>query len=194
MNKQEFLFQLGQHLSGLSNGEREEQLNFYREMIDDRMEDGLSEEEAVAAIGSIDTITKHIADEVSPSEAVPKKRWKVWEITLLILGSPVWLSLLIAALAVVFSLYASLWAVIISAWAVFVSAAICCFALTVAGIILLFGEHPLSGVAVIGAGLVCAGVAILLFLGCKKVTSITILLTKKAVLLVKRCFRKKKVT
>ena len=52
-------------------------------------------------------------------EKTPKRRLGVWEIVLLVLGSPIWLSLLIAAFAVILSLYISLWAVIISFWAVF---------------------------------------------------------------------------
>ena len=195
MNKQEFLLKLGYLLSGLSSQEKEERLTFYREMIEDRMEDGLSEEEAIAAVGSIDAIAGQIFEEISPAKTLPpvKRRLKFWESTLLILGSPIWLSLLIAALAVIFSLYVSLWAVIVCLWAGFVSAVSCGFALTVTGIVLLFSEHPLSGAALIGEGFVCIGLSIFLFLGCKKVTGGLILLTKKAALGMKRCFRKKEV-
>ena len=45
MRKQEFLAQLRKALSGLPQDEIEERLTFYGEMIDDRMEEGLSEEE-----------------------------------------------------------------------------------------------------------------------------------------------------
>lgn len=47
MNKQEFLVKLRKGLSGLPKEDIEERLTFYSEMIDDRMEEGLSEEEAV---------------------------------------------------------------------------------------------------------------------------------------------------
>ena len=56
MNKQEFLDRLRKGLSGLPQAEREERLLFYSEMIDDRMEEGLTEEEAVAALGSLEEI------------------------------------------------------------------------------------------------------------------------------------------
>ena len=56
MNKQDFLFQLGEALSGLPQGDIEEQLSFYSEMIDDKVENGLSEEAAVAEIGPADRI------------------------------------------------------------------------------------------------------------------------------------------
>ena len=53
MTKLQFLLALHDKLTGLPRDEVEERLNFYSEMIEDRMEDGLSEEEAVAAIGSV---------------------------------------------------------------------------------------------------------------------------------------------
>ena len=56
MNKQAFLERLRKALSGLPPKEQEERITFYSEMIDDRMEEGLSEEEeAVASIGTIST-------------------------------------------------------------------------------------------------------------------------------------------
>ena len=54
MNKQEFVERLRKGLSGLPQDDIEERLTFYSEMIDDRMEEGLSEEEAVGEIGSVD--------------------------------------------------------------------------------------------------------------------------------------------
>ena len=51
MNKQEFIVALCDRLVGLPEQEVEDRIGFYCEMIDDRIEDGLSEEDAVAAIG-----------------------------------------------------------------------------------------------------------------------------------------------
>ena len=51
MNKTEFVLELAQRLSHLPWSEIEERVNYYGEMIDDRMEEGLSEKEAVAAMG-----------------------------------------------------------------------------------------------------------------------------------------------
>ena len=45
MNKQEFFEQLRKGLSGLPKDDIEERLTFYKEMIEDRIEDGLSEED-----------------------------------------------------------------------------------------------------------------------------------------------------
>ena len=60
MNKQDFLSQLKKGLSGLKKQEREERLTFYRDRIEDRMEEGLSEEAAVAECGSVEKILSQI--------------------------------------------------------------------------------------------------------------------------------------
>ena len=47
MNKSEFLGELEKSLSELPEKDRSRSLDYYGEMIDDRTEEGLSEEEAV---------------------------------------------------------------------------------------------------------------------------------------------------
>ena len=117
MNKQTFLAQLRKGLSSLSEAEREERLLFYSEMIDDRMEEGLSEEEAILGIGSVESL---LAQILGDAPTAPKKHTgRLWNTILLILGAPVWFSLLVSAFAAAISLYAALWSVIISLWACF---------------------------------------------------------------------------
>ena len=187
MTKLNFLFSLRDRLSGLPREDVEERLSFYSEMIEDRMEEGLSEEEAVAAVGSVDKIAAQIIAEFPPVKKEKRKRhFKTWEIVLLVLGSPIWLSLLIATFAIILSLYASIWAVIISLWAVFGSVVACAFAGIVSGIVLALAGHGLTGVAMIAAGIICAGLSIFLFFGCKAVTTLTVWLTKKAVLSIRK--------
>ena len=50
MCKKEFLDKLSKELAHLSKSEREERLAFYSEMIDDRIEEGLDEADAVASV------------------------------------------------------------------------------------------------------------------------------------------------
>lgn len=191
MNKQEFISNLRQKLSGLPTREVEERLAFYSEMIDDRVEEGLTEEDAVAEIGSVDGVASQIiADiplvKIAKEKIKPKRRMRAWEIVLLAVGSPVWLSLAIVALAVIFALYVALWSVIVSLWAVFGALAGCAFAGVVAGAVLSLGNTPLAGVALIAAGIFCAGFSILWFLGCKWLTREILLLTKKVALWIKK--------
>jgi uncharacterized membrane protein len=64
MKRQEFLDALSKSLSGIPKHEIIERLNFYSEMIDDRIEDGLSEEDAVADIGTVSFIALQMTNEL----------------------------------------------------------------------------------------------------------------------------------
>lgn len=195
MNKQEFLSRLWNGLDSLPNQEREERFNFYSEMIDDRIEEGLAEEDAVAAVGSVDEITAQILSEASPEkpkkEKKLKKKHSATKITLIIAGSPLWFPLLIAAFAVIFSLYVSLWAIIVSIWSVFGALVGSGFGGIVGGILLIFTGNPLSGIAMIAAGLVLAGLSVFSFFGCLEATKGSAWLTKKIAILIKNFFTKK---
>ena len=196
MTKLQFILSLHDKLSALPRHEVEERLNFYSEMIEDRMEDGLSEEDAVAAVGTVEEVAVQIVADIplakiAKEKLKPKRRLKLWEITLLALGSPVWLSLLVAAFAVVLSLYVSLWAVIVSFWAVFGSLVVCGICGMAAGIGLALVGHGPFGAAFIGAAIVCAGLSIAFFFGCKALSKAALLLTKKLALWIKNCFVKK---
>ena len=189
MNKQEFLAQLRNGLCGLPQSDIAEQLSFYSEMIDDRMEEGLSEEDAVAAVGSVDHIVAQLAGDIPHGKIVTesistKPQRNPWVIVLLILGAPIWLSLLISAFSVIFSLYISL-------WAVFGSLVACAFGVIVSGLGFALSGKILIGISMMGAGAVCAGLAIFLFYGCRAATSSTVWLTKKIPHWIKNCFTKK---
>lgn len=196
MTKLQFLLALHEKLAGLPRNEVEERLNFYSEMIEDRMEDGIAEEEAVAAVGSLDDIAAQITADIPLVKIVKEKiksrrRMRAWNVILLAVGSPIWVSLLIAAVAVVFSLYVSLWAVVISLWAVFASFVVGCVGALTFGIgYCLSGNLP-AGLVLIAAGCICAGLAIFLFYGCKIATKGTARLAKIIVLAVKKSFTKR---
>jgi len=193
MSKQEFIDKLREKLIGLPKQDVEDRLAFYSEMIDDRIEEGLTEEEAILAIGSVDKIGPQIIAEIplvkiAKEKIRPKRRLKTWEIIFLALGSPIWISLLIAACAVVFSLYVVLWSVIISIWSVFVSLVCCVIGLITAGIALALGANAPTGIAFIGMGIACAGISVFLFYGCAVATKGVLLLTKKITFGIKNCF------
>lgn len=176
MTKDRFLLLLRERLSRSSQGDVEERLDFYSEAIDDRMEEGLSEEEAVFAMGSVEEVASQIVPE--GVHKAPRRRMNAWEIVLLILGAPVWVSLLIAALAVAISFYVSLWSVVVSLWVVFLCVSVCVIGCAGLGICSICAGSGLSGVAVIASSVICAGCAILMFFGCKAATKGILRLTK----------------
>ena len=188
MRKKEFLSALRRKLKGLPKREIEERISFYGEMIDDRVEEGFSEDEAVAKMGNIDKISRQIIKEVRSPKS--KRKRKSWEIALLWIGSPLWISLGAAAVAVAISLYASLWAIVVSLWAVFVALVASAIGGTVISLPFAISGNTATGIVILGAALVCGGVAILGFYGCKAATKGTWWLTRKS-FGIKKCFRKK---
>lgn len=191
MNKQTFLAELRARLKGLPSQDAEERLGFYSEMIDDRMEEGLTEEDAIREIGSVDAIVSQIVadtplSKIAKEKIKPRRKLRAWEIVLIVLGSPVWAPLLIAACAVALSLYAVLWSVIISLWAVFASLAACAVAFVPTGIALACNGHVTTGVALIGSSMILTGLAVFAFVGCKEATRGTVILTKKIAIGIKK--------
>lgn len=196
MNKQAFLTLLRDALRGLPQDELEERLAFYAEMIDDRTEDGMTEEDAVKALGSVEEVTSQIVADIPLAKIAketfaPKRRLKTWEIVLLAVSSPLWLSLGLAAIAVTLALYVSVWAVIVSLFAVFGAFVGCSLGGFAVGAVMIAGGGTLAGIAVIGAAIVLAGLSVFMFIGSKASVKGVILLTKKAVLSMKNvCIKK----
>ncbi len=203
MNKQEFLVALRGKLEGLPKEDIDKSLDFYSEMIEDRMEDGLEEAEAIEGIGSIEEIAEQILSERTdknqfdnssmlentdrqkqdkelPEKTSEKKgKLKAWEIVLIVLGSPLWLSLLIAVFVIILAVYIVLWSVVISLYAVNLSFA----AAAVAAVVciftyLLMGNVP-GAILFAGVSMMCAGIAVLLFFGCNQIAKFVWIASKE---------------
>lgn len=193
MSKQEFLAELRKGLSGLPQEDINERLTFYSEMIDDRIEEGLAEEDAVREIGSISEIVSQTITDVPLTKIVKERAGsmrtlRIWEIILLALGSPIWLSLLIAAFTVILAAYIVMWSVIISLWAIETSLAVCSLGGVVAAAVFAFQGNTPVGIAMLGAGVFGAGLAIFMFFGCREATHGILLLTKKMAFSIKSLF------
>lgn len=178
MTKEAFIMWLCEAFSAYPQEEVEERIRFYIEIIEDRMEEGLSEEEAVASVGKLEDVIAQIqADMPLPKKYKAGRRLKGWEIVLLILGFPLWLPLLAAGFAVALSVYICIWAVILCLWAGFVTIAVCSFFGILAGIAYIIFFDRLTGIALLGAGIFCMGLSILAFWGCNAITALTWKLT-----------------
>lgn len=62
MNREEFINKLNESIK--NNPDHNEIISYYFELISDKMEAGMTEEEAVSSLGDIDTIIKNINDNV----------------------------------------------------------------------------------------------------------------------------------
>ena len=172
MTKNEFLAVLERRFAGLPAADREDRLSFYGEMIDDRVEEGLSEEAAIADIGSIDSVVSNAIASIPLGSLVREKisrrrRLSGWAIVLIAVGSPIWLALLISLFAVALSVFAALWAVVVSLWAVDLALAVALVGGVGTGAVLLFTASVPSALFVIGAGLVSGALSIFWFFGAK---------------------------
>lgn len=196
MLKQAFLNELREGLSGLPQEDVEERLTFYGEMIDDRMEEGLSEEEAVAQIGTVDEIVAQTVADIPLTKLVkekirPNRNLRAWEIVLLILGFPLWFPLLIAAAAIVFSLYVVLWSLLIALWAIEIALIASAIAGIAGAVVYFIGGHAATGLAALGAALLLGGISIFLFYGCIAASKGIVKLTKKIAFGIKSLFIRK---
>ena len=166
MTKSEFLRQLSDRLQSLPERDRTETLTYWSEMIDDRIEDGMTEEEAVRDIGTPEEAAARIAgmNPIHTPCAPPKEKrgLKAWEIVLLILGSPLWLSLLLAVFAVILSVYISVWAVVISLWASAVAVTVCTLPLLALAVLLFIKTDAVGGILSIGAACITLGIGLCL--------------------------------
>ncbi|MBQ4293480.1 MAG: DUF1700 domain-containing protein [Lachnospiraceae bacterium] len=184
MNKETFLNALRERLSRLPQDDIEERLAFYGEMIDDRIEEGMTEEEAVAAVGTVEEIAKQVTSEIPLHKLVagrvkPKRKLKGWEIALLIIASPVWIPLLAALVVIVFSAVIALWAGAACVYAVTLVFGVTAVLSLPAAVFLFTLGIPSGGLFLIGAALFLAGLTILMVFLSILVTKGVLFLSRK---------------
>ena len=194
MTKNEFLTELRSKLNGLPKDDLDNRINFYEEMINDRMDDGKSEEEAVADIGTVDEVVKQIASETPLLKLVkektkPKRSLRAWEIVLLILGFPLWFPLLLTAIILCLVAYSLIWVFVVVAYSVELALA----ASSLAGIVVFFISLVTGqpNIISLGCAIMAAGGAILLYFGCVGITKATIKLSRAIILAIKTAFIRK---
>lgn len=159
MRKNEFLKKLSRQLRGVRTEERQRTLSFYDEMISDAVEDGLDEEQAVARLGSIESIAARVIAEAQESGEI-KPKGQPFSTALIIIGSPLWLVLLIVAAVIILAVYIVVWSVIISLFAAVAALAAGGLAGAVS-LVLFVGRNAALAFFGFGAGLVCAGLCVL---------------------------------
>ena len=188
MNKQDFVEELRRLLSDLPWEDAKRSIEFYSEMIDDLVEEGKTEEEAVASVGTPAEVAAAVraefpADGTLPKEETPKKKRKIaprdW--VLLILGSPVWGSLLIALVSALLCFGVGVLAMALCLWSAFLAPGAAAILLIAGAAVAAFGGNLPAGGMMLGAGLFCAGVSILFYFFCLWVTKILFRWGKKGV-------------
>ncbi|MBR5094230.1 MAG: DUF1700 domain-containing protein [Oscillospiraceae bacterium] len=167
MKKEQYLALVRRYLSALPPEDIERSLAFYQECIEDRMEDGMTEEEAVASLESPEAAARAILMDMPIPKLVKARarsagKLSAPEIVLLVLGAPLWLPLLLAAGALVLSFFVVLWAIVLSLAAVVLALALTALGVTIGALFSVFKLGLPVALLFGGGALVIAGVAILL--------------------------------
>lgn len=170
MNKMEFLNNLSAQISMYPSEETNKSLDYYAEIIEDRIEDGMTEEEAVASLGFVEEIAEQIKCELPFSTIVKYKakektnggRVPVWAIILIVLGSPIW----IAIGAVVLSVYIVLWTMNLALWMMDLGLAMGGASCIVSALVMIIKGSFASVAVYFGVALILVGISIIVFLGC----------------------------
>ena len=193
MRKEEFLNELKEKLKGLPKDDLENRLSFYEEMINDRMDEGKSEEEAVNEIGSVDEVVNQIAQETPLIKLVkektkPKRALKAWEIVLIIVGFPIWLPLLIVAFILCLVAYLLIWVWVLVTYAV----EIAFIGYGLASFISFFARlSEAPDYSYLGFAIASIGASILFLFACIGATKLTLKLSKFILVKIKTAFMRK---
>ena len=169
MKKQEFLTELRQKLSGLSQDDIDDRLAFYDEMIDEYVENGVPEEVAIAGIGSVDDIVAQVVSEIPLTKLVKekikpestKKGGKAGKAVAMALTFPLWFPLLITAFVLFLTFLIVLWAIVVTLFACtagFLAGAIGAFVCVIPWVLM---GNVAGAVFMIGAAIICAGFTLL---------------------------------
>lgn len=168
MTRDEFKSQLTSALRNVPTEEVQKTLDYYDEMIDDRIEDGMTEAEAIDSLESVSEIAKGVAAEIPMpvliQNSVSKRKVSWLSIVLIVLGSVVWLPLSLAIFSVIVSIYIVMWAVAAVLWCVFATFALCVPAGIIGAVAAPFTGGGVAGVCgMLALCLLGGGLAILMF-------------------------------
>ena len=185
MNKEKFLKELENRLGGLPKEDIRDRIEFYSEIIDDKIEEGKTEEEAVKEIGSVDEVVSEIAKDTPfiklvKEKVIPKRNIKPIEIALIILGFPIWLPLIILGFTLCLVAYILIFVLVIVAYSLEIS-------FIGGSIYFLIGYLSLGYETIyIGYSILSLSLAIFTLFACIASTKFTIKLSKKIVLSIKK--------
>ena len=182
MNKKEFLDSLRRSLKALPRQDIDRIVDYYNEIIDDKIEAGEEEATVVFSIGSVEEIAQQAIEEKNVSQIGKKRKMSKQQWVVLIAGSPLWVPLLLAAVAVIFSFYLCAWSVVASLGVTELALLVAGPAGTVCAFIAMFANGVPLGFFVLGTSVFVSGIALLLVFPTVKLFKLSISSTKVSVL------------
>lgn len=190
MTQAEFIARLDRLISVLPAEERRRAADFYSELILDRMENGKTEEEAVADCGSVEEIAEKVMAAYTPVRQT-SLFLRVMKIIALIFGVPILLSILIPLAAAAFVLYACLWILMACVFIIVLS-----FGLVgvvgVAGTLFVLPQSLSAGVVQLGTGLLFCGLCLASLVGAVKLLQLLLRFTVRLAGAIVNSFKRRK--
>lgn len=188
MTKNEFIHELNELLYVVPQSEKKRSIDYYSEMIDDRIEDGESEDEATAKIGNPKAIAADIISNIPLYDTIKTeinnmRKKNTLLIVLAVMASPIWLSLLIVLFAAALSVYISLWSIALSIIAATVGIVCGAAGGIIISVIMAVTEPIQDALFIFGCSLILAGISVFLFYAIKY---ILIMLIRFTVWLIKK--------
>lgn len=191
MIKSTFIDNLKVLLESLNEDERDKFISYYEEIIEDYMENGFTEQEVISKIGSPQSIANSILSEQdSLNINIPSSNSKILNMMLLILGFPLWGSLLLAVALFILSVYIVIWCAPfttgVSSVAFFVAALV-----GITGSPFMMFDSLAVGIVQLGLGVSLIGISILLGFITSYLAKKVICITKKLTFKIVKSFKKK---
>ena len=189
MNKSDFIETLDRLLKSLNKEEREKFIYYYEEIIEDYKESGLTEEEVINKIGTPESIAENILSEHDVVK-VTSTGSKILITILLVLGFPLWGSLLLAAFLLVLCAYIVIWCgpliTGVSSVALFVASL-----MSIIGFPFMLFDSLSTGIVQLGVGITSLGLSVLLGFATIYLSEKVIVITKKLTYKVLGLFKRK---
>lgn len=191
MNKAEFLNELSFCLQNMNNSEKNKFIIFYDEMLSDYVENGMTEEDAVDKIGDPKKIAEELlADYGSVKINLPFTGIRGLNYILTIIGFPLWGSVLLAFVLMVFSVYVIIWCVPFTTGALSIGF----FTTSIIGIVgspFVMLKNASMGIMQLGTGIASIGISLLLGLATLDLSKRLIIITKNLNAKLAALFKKK---
>ena len=179
MNRSDFIKELSYHLRKMTTTEKNKFITYYDEIISDYIENGVPEEEAVGKVG----IPKMIAEELLENYDYVKTKGpligsRILNVFLLILGFPLWGSLLLAGILLLLSFYIVLWCVPLVTGAGCVGYFSTCIIGIIGAPFIMAGSLSV-GMVQLGTAIASFGISVLLGMATLSLSRVIIKLTKQ---------------
>lgn len=169
---EEFLQQLKSALAHLPYSEVERVVSYYSENLQDKIEDGVSEEDAIASFGNLDEFVSMIEEEVTITSIVKDKVMKKSKDSnvnkmligiIAVLGIPIWIGLGGLAIGLGIGFLAVFWSIPFVLGSMYISLAFMSVSGILIGFIRMFTFEFATGLAYFGFGVTASGLVVMFF-------------------------------